>query len=272
MKKIEFNDKMSPQIMGILNLTPDSFYDGGLYKDQKKALDKVGLMLQEGANIIDMGAYSSRPNAVHISEKEEELRLLPILIQIVREFPSATISVDTFRSEIAKKSIEEGAHIINDISGGNMDEKMFKTVAALRVPYILMHMQGNPQNMQHQPEYENVTLEVKHFFQDRLDQLNKIGVSDVILDVGFGFGKTLDQNYKLLKNLSLFTDLKKPLLVGLSRKSMLYKVLESKPENVLHATGVAHAIALLNGASVLRVHDVKEAVEVSKIIKQYQSL
>jgi len=272
MEKFEFKHMKSPQIMGILNLTPDSFYDGGSYKSHKEALDKVGLMLQDGANIIDIGAYSSRPNAVHISQKEEEQRLLPILALVSKTYPEAIISIDTFRSEIARKSIETGAHIINDISGGNMDKKMFETIAALKVPYILMHMKGTPKTMQIDPKYKNVTDEVMRFFLNKLAALNKLGIKDLILDVGFGFGKTLEQNYELLRNLKEFKDLKKPLLVGLSRKSMLYKALDTTPENALNATSVAHSIALLNGASILRVHDVKEAVEVLKIVKQYQGL
>lgn len=258
--------------MGILNLTPDSFYDGGFYENTSNIIDKVGSMLQEGASIIDLGAYSSRPNAKHISQKEEEDRLLPILKSIVKEYPNAVLSIDTFRSEIAKKSIIEGAHIINDISGGSLDKKMFKTIAKLRVPYVLMHMQGNPQTMQNNPSYKDVTSEVKFIFKTKLKELEQAGVKDVGLDVGFGFGKSIEQNYQLLRELGDFKELKKPLLVGLSRKSMLYKVLETTPKEALNATTVAHTLAVLNGANILRVHDVKEAVEVIKLINQYKKI
>ncbi len=262
-------DLKSPQIMGILNLTPDSFYDGGRYKNVREAVGKVAAMLHDGASIIDIGAYSSRPNAQHISETEETKRLLPVIDLIVKEHPEAILSVDTFRSEIAKKAIDRGAHMINDISGGSMDKNMFKTIAKLQVPYILMHMQGTPQNMQQNPKYRNVTEEVKHFFENKLLSLKEFGVEEVILDVGFGFGKTLEQNYELLRNLDTFKALKKPILVGISRKSMLYKVLDTTPEKALNATSIAHAMAILKGADILRVHDVKEAVEVLKICNQY---
>lgn len=260
---------MGPQVMGILNLTPDSFYDGGKYGSTKEILDKVDKMFQAGANTIDIGAYSSRPNAKHISEKEEAQRLGPVIKLIVKEYPKAVLSVDTFRSEIAKRVVDLGVHIINDISGGNMDKNMFHTIAELQVPYVLMHMQGNPQHMQDNPTYKNVTEEVKHFFQKKLAELENLGVNDVVLDVGFGFGKTIEQNYELLRNLKAFKSLNKPLLVGLSRKSMLYKVLETTPEKALNSTSIAHTIAMLNGADILRVHDVKEAVEVLKICNQY---
>jgi len=268
-KPFEFNSLKGPQVMGILNLTPDSFYDGGRYSSAKDILDKVREMLQEGASIIDVGAYSSRPNAKRISEKEEAQRLLPVIKLIVKEYPKAMLSVDTFRSGIAKKAVDIGAHIINDISGGNMDKNMFQTIAELQVPYVLMHMQGNPQNMQDNPTYRNVTEEVKNFFQKKLAELENLGINDVVLDVGFGFGKTIEQNYELLRNLKVFKTLNKPLLVGLSRKSMLYKLLETTPDFALNATSIAHTIALLNGANILRVHDVKEAVEVLKICNQY---
>jgi len=262
----------SPAIMGIVNLTPDSFYDGGSYQNTKSVLEQVEKYLTEGAAIIDMGAYSSRPGAKHITTDEEHQRLLPALQAVVKEFPQAIISIDTFRSTIAKEVISMGAHIINDISGGNLDNKMFETIAHLKVPYILMHMQGTPQNMQHNPTYTDVTTQVFDFFQKKAIELHKLGVNDVILDVGFGFGKSLTQNYELLKNLKRFKSLGKPLLVGVSRKSMLYSVIDKKPKEALNATTVAHTIALLNGANVLRVHDVAEAIEVLKIVKQYQTV
>lgn len=268
LSSFNFQDIKQPMVMGILNLTPDSFYDGGLYKDIPAILTKVEKMLQEGASVIDIGAYSSRPNATHIALEEEYKRLVPALKCIVKEYPKALISIDTFRSEIAKISVEEGAHIINDISGGNKDDAMFKTIAALNVPYILMHMQGTPQTMQKSPTYKNVTAEVLLFFKNKLKKLEEVGVKDVMLDVGFGFGKTIEQNYQLLQDLSVFKQLKKPLLVGVSRKSMLYKVLKTTPEEALNATTIAHTLAILNGANILRVHDVKEAVEVLTLMNQ----
>jgi len=271
MKNFNFHNLQEPIIMGILNLTPDSFYDGGSYHSELEVLKKVDIMLQEGASCIDIGAYSSRPDASHISEKEEIKRLLPTLKGIVKEFPKVVISIDTFRSEVAKRSIHEGASIINDISGGNMDDKMFHTIAELQVPYILMHMQGTPQTMQSKPDYTNVLTEVTSFFIKKIDALNKLGVKDIVLDVGFGFGKTIEQNYELLHNLKSFETFKKPILVGLSRKSMLYKALKIDPENALNATSVAHTIALLNGANILRVHDVKEAKEVITVMKYYNN-
>jgi dihydropteroate synthase len=270
MTHYDFKNLKTPQVMGILNLTPDSFYDGDSYKSHKEALHKVAEMLTDGANIIDIGAYSSKPNAVHISLEEEAKRLLPVVKEIAREFPSAILSIDTFRSKIAEKSVDLGAHIINDISGGNMDKDMFQTVARLQVPYILMHMQGTPKTMQQNPIYVNVTNEIKNYFKNKLTTLQKLGVNEVILDVGFGFGKTIDQNYKLLHDLGEFQEFEKPILVGLSRKSMLYKVLETTPDKALNATSIAHTMALLNGASILRVHDVKDAIEAIKIYKQYK--
>jgi len=257
--------------MAILNLTPDSFYDGGIYNNERQILNKVGSYLEEGADIIDIGAYSSRPNAVHISTEEELRRVLPILKKINQTFPKAILSVDTFRSEVARKSVDQGATMINDISGGNMDSKMFQTIAHLQVPYVLMHMLGTPQNMQDNPSYDKVSNQVFNFFKNKLAHLEQLGVNDVILDVGFGFGKTRKQNYKLLHDLRDFKTLQKPILVGLSRKSMLYKVLDCEPNQALNATSVAHTIAVLNGADILRVHDVKEAKEVVNIIKTYKS-
>ena len=271
MKNLDIQNLEQPILMGILNLTPDSFYDGGQYTNTRAILKRVGTMLKEGATIIDLGAYSSRPNAKHISLDEEQERLLPILKMVVKEYPKTILSIDTFRSEIAKNSILEGASIINDISGGMLDENMFQTIADLQVPYIVMHMQGTPQNMQQKPTYTDVILEIKQFFKEKVKKLNEIGVEKVILDVGFGFGKTLPQNYKLLRELESFKEFKKPLLVGLSRKSMLYKALQANPEKALNASSVAHTLALLNGAKILRVHDVKEAQEVITLLKYYNN-
>jgi dihydropteroate synthase len=261
-------DLKTPKVMGILNITPDSFFDGGKYKTDKDILLQTEKMLNNGATFIDVGAYSSRPNAKHITEQEELNRLLPVIELLVRNFENILISADTFRATIATKSIEAGACMINDISGGEMDKNMFKTIAKLQVPYILMHMKGTPQNMQTKPEYDDVVNEIYYYFSKKIKQLYDLKVNDVILDIGFGFGKTISHNYEILKKLHLFNDFKLPLLVGLSRKSMLYKLLEGNPENMLNATSVVNTIAILNGANILRVHDVKEAVETIKITNQ----
>ncbi len=261
-------DLSTPKVMGILNITPDSFYDGGKFNSDAKILNQVEKMLVEGATFIDIGAYSSRPNADHISEDEELKRLIPVLETIVNQFPQILISVDTFRSKVAKKSIEVGACMINDISGGTLDEHMFKTIGELKVPYILMHIQGNPQTMQSNPSYENVTREVLKYFSEKLLALKLEKVNDIILDVGFGFGKTLNHNYELLKNLAHFKTFDLPILTGVSRKSMLYNLLDSSAKEALNATSIANTIALLNGTSILRVHDIKEAVETIKIVEQ----
>ena len=261
-------DVSSPKVMGILNITPDSFYDGGKYKNEADILFQTEKMLNEGATFIDVGAYSSRPGAAHISEKEELKRILPVIDLLVKYFPEIIISVDTFRSEIAKKTIENGAAIINDISGGKMDEKMFQTVAELQVPYILMHMLGTPQNMQQNPVYEDVTKDIIRFFSEQIFKLHQLKMNDIIIDMGFGFGKTLQHNYEILSNLALFKNLDAPILIGVSRKSMLYKPLDITANEALNATTEANTIALLNGANILRVHDVKEAVEAIKIVNQ----
>lgn len=261
-------DLSVPKVMGILNITPDSFFDGGKYKSDLEFLSQTEKMLQEGATFIDIGAYSSRPGATHISLEEELQRSLPIVTRLVKEFPDIIISIDTFRSEVAQQTIAAGAAMINDISGGKMDSQMFATIAELQVPYILMHMQGIPQNMQQQPTYTDVTQEVISFFAEQLFQLRQLHIHDVIIDVGFGFGKTMSHNYELLQQLSLFKNLDVPILVGMSRKSMLYKLLGHTPQEALNATTVANTIALLNGAHILRVHDVKEAMEAVQIVAQ----
>jgi len=261
-------DLSSPKVMGILNITPDSFFDGGKYKNDTDILVHVKKMLVDGATFIDVGAYSSKPGAVKISEDQEIKRILPVIDLLIREFPDIIISVDTFRSKVAELSINAGAAIINDISGGNMDENMFKTVAKLQVPYIIMHMLGTPQNMQKNPIYSDITHELISFFSDKIFKLHQLKLNDIIIDVGFGFGKTIDHNFELLKNLSLFKNLDTPVLVGISRKSMLYKTLDISAQEALNATTSANTIALLNGANILRVHDVKEAVEVIKIVNK----
>ncbi len=254
--------------MGILNLTPDSFYDGGKYNSDKTILQQVEKMLTEGATFIDIGAYSSRPRATHISEEEELKRLLPILKIIVKQFPDALISIDTFRNKVAKESIAIGAAIINDISAGTLDKKMLQTIAQLQVPYIIMHMKGNPKTMQNKLEYDDLIKEIYFYFSKKISDLRALGVNDIIVDPGFGFSKTLNQNYELLQNLDFFQNLDVPVLSGTSRKSMLYKLLETTPDQSLNASTVANTISLLNGANILRVHDVKEAVEAVKIVQQ----
>ena len=264
-KLIDFS---TPRVMGILNITPDSFFDGGKYKNESDILHQTEKMLTEGATFIDVGAYSSRPGAAHISEEEELQRIVPVIELLVQNFSDIVISVDTFRSEVAKQTIKAGATIINDISGGTMDANMFATIAELQVPYIVMHMLGTPQNMQQNPQYKDVTQEVIKFFADQIHKLHQLKVNDVLIDVGFGFGKTIEHNYELLKKLALFKNLDTPILAGISRKSMLYQPLNITAKNALNATTSANTIALLNGANILRVHDVKEAAEAINIVQQ----
>ncbi|WP_438973537.1 dihydropteroate synthase [Polaribacter sp.] len=261
-------DLSIPRVMGVLNITPDSFFDGGKYKDEKSMLTQVEKMLKEGATFIDVGAYSSRPGAAHVTEAEELRRILPVVDVLLKEFPESILSIDTFRSSVAKETVQLGAAIINDISGGNMDSNMFATVAEVQVPYILMHMLGTPQNMQQNPVYKNVTQEIISFFADKIFKLHQLKVNDVLIDVGFGFGKTIAHSFEILKNLALFKSLEAPILAGVSRKSMLYKTLGISANEALNATTSANTIALLNGANILRVHDVKEAVEAIKIVQQ----
>lgn len=261
-------DLSKAQIMGVLNLTPDSFYDGGKNNSLGDALKKAEQLLSEGASMIDIGAYSSRPGAEHISEKMELNRMIPVLRAIVKEFPNALLSIDTFRSNIARAAIAEGAGIINDISAGSLDPEMFQTVADLKVPYILMHMKGKPQNMASHTDYKDVTLEVIQYFSERIQKLKKLGLNDFIVDPGFGFAKNLEQNYTLLGNLELLKTIGQPVLVALSRKSMIYNLLEIDAEHALNGTTAANTIALLKGANILRVHDVKAAVEAVKIVNQ----
>ena len=254
--------------MGILNLTPDSFYDGGLNNDPVMALNKAEMLLAESADILDLGAYSSRPGAEHISEQEELERLIPVIKAVAREFPDAVLSVDTFRSSVASAAINEGAHIVNDISAGEMDNAMFETVAALRVPYVLMHMKGTPQTMTGLTNYTDLTTEVCHYFASKIDQLKQLGVKDLIIDPGFGFAKTPEQSFELLKNLDFLKITGHPILAGLSRKSMIYKTLGTDAENALHGTIAANTIALMKGANILRVHDVKAAREAITIFEK----
>lgn len=261
-------DLSKPKIMGILNLTPDSFYDGGRNNNLHDALKKTEQILSEGADLIDIGAYSSRPGAEHISEDTESERLIPVLRAIVSEFPDAIISIDTFRSGIAGTAVNEGAAIINDISAGSMDKEMFQTIANLGVPYIMMHMKGTPQTMASQNDYEDITTEVCQYFAARIQKLRNLGVNDLIVDPGFGFAKNLEQNYELLANLEHLKTTGHPVLAALSRKSMIYKLLETDAEHALNGTTAANTIALIKGANILRVHDVKAAFEARKIVNQ----
>ena len=258
-------DLSSPKIMGILNVTPDSFYDGGVFSNEKKILHQVEKMILDGADIIDVGGYSSKPGAETIPLKEEEKRVIPIIKLINKTFDKTVISVDTFRSEIAEKSLSEGASIINDISGGDLDKNIYQIANKYRAPYIMMHMKGIPSNMQHNPKYENINYEIIKNLSLKIDSAEKKGVSDIVIDPGFGFGKTIQHNYQILNNIKLYTVLKKPILVGVSRKSMIYKLLESNPSEALNGTTSLNTIALINGANILRVHDVKEAKEVIKL-------
>ena len=264
-------DLTTPKVMGILNVTPDSFYDGGTLKNDQDILIKVENMLNEGALFIDVGAYSSRPNADHISEDEELTRIIPVLDLILKNFPKTLISIDTFRSKIAKHCIEAGASLINDISAGKMDSNMLKTIAELQVPYIMMHMKGTPQTMQKQSNYDNLLKEILFYFSERIAVAKKLGIIDIIADPGFGFSKTVEQNYQLLNKLEHFKMLELPLLVGISRKSMIYKILENSPDEALNGSTILNTIALQKGASILRVHDVKEAIECIKLTSQLNS-
>ncbi len=261
----------SPAVMGILNISHDSFYDGGNFSTEKAMLNQFEKMVKEGAAIIDIGAVSTRPGADEIVKEEELARFLKALRWIKPKFPETIISVDTYRSSIAEAAINEGAHIINDISGGTFDNQMFETVGRLRVPYIMMHIKGTPKNMQVNPVYTNVIEEIDAFFKKQLTKLEKSGKStNIILDPGFGFGKTVDHNYEILRHLNLFKESGFPLLAGISRKSMINKVLHKKPDEALNGTTVLNTLALLNGANILRVHDVKEAMEVVKLVEFYK--
>ena len=265
-------DLTEPQVMGILNVTPDSFYAGSRTETEKEIIERLHQMTNEGASIIDMGAYSSRPNAEHITAEEEMNRLRTGLSLVQKYQPEAVVSVDTFRADVAKMCVEEyGVAIINDISAGNMDASMFRTVAQLGVPYIIMHMQGTPQNMQTNPHYDNLLKEVFLYFAERVQKLRDLGVKDIIIDPGFGFGKTLEHNYELMNHLDEFRIFELPLLVGISRKSMIYKLLGTTPEEALNGTTVLNTLALMKGANILRVHDVKAAKEAITLVEKMKS-
>jgi len=257
-------------VMAILNITPDSFYDGGRNTTESSWLNKVEVAINEGAEIIDIGAISTRPGASEVDEKEELTRLIPAIKSIIKKFPECIISVDTYRSTVAKAVISEGALMINDISGGNFDPLIFDMVAKENIPYIAMHILGTPRNMQVNPIYTDVTKEVISFLEKQTDEAMKVGVKQIIWDPGFGFGKTIEHNYTLMNNLAAFKASGYPLLVGISRKSMIYKLLNTSPTEALNGTTVLNTIALLNGADILRVHDVKEAVEAVKIVAEFK--
>ena len=267
--KGQLMDLSQPKVMGILNVTPDSFYAQSRLQTEKEIILRLQEMENEGASIMDIGAYSSRPNAQHISIEEEMERLRNCLTLVNKECPNAIVSIDTFRADIAKMCVEEyGAAMINDISAGNMDKQMFATIAQLEVPYIIMHMQGTPQDMQSAPHYDNLLKEVFYFFSEKISKLRDLGVKDIILDPGFGFGKTLEHNYQLMNHLEEFSTFELPLLVGISRKSMIYKLLGTSPEEALNGTTALNTISLLKGANILRVHDVKAAVEAVNIVEK----
>jgi len=265
-------DLSKPVVMGIINVTPDSFFDGGKYKTEKKVLKRAEEILEQGGTIIDIGAISTKPGSEGISTKDEIERLLPAVKAVKKEFPNAFVSIDTYRSWVALKVIEDcGPCIVNDVTGGNFDENMFDTVGKLGVPYILMHMLGNPLKMQDKPEYGDIIRDISMFFTDCVKRLTKAGVKDVIIDPGFGFGKTLEHNYELLNRLDSFKVFQLPLLVGVSRKSMIFKLLGTKPEEALNGTSVVNTLALMGGADILRVHDVREAVEAIRIMDMIRS-
>ena len=262
-------DLSEPQVMGILNVTPDSFYAGSRSETEKDITRRLHQIIDEGASIIDIGGYSSRPNAEHISMDEEMNRLRNGLEIIRKHSPNAIVSVDTFRADVAKMCVEEfGVAIINDISAGQMDKEMFSTIARLGVPYIIMHMKGTPQDMQVSPQYDHFLKEIFYYFSEKVQELRDLGVKDIIIDPGFGFGKTLEHNYELMNHLEEFSLFELPLLVGVSRKSMIYKLLGTTPEEALNGSTALHTIALLKGANILRVHDVREAVETTKIVQK----
>ena len=262
-------DLSSPKVMGVLNLTPDSFYDGNKFDNEKKILNQVEKMLNDGATFIDIGAYSSRPGATHISEDEEKSRIIGTVDLLISKFPDAILSIDTFRSSIADECLHAGASIINDITASEYDSEILKIAHKHNAPYVMMHMRGMPQDMMKQNKYDNLIKDILYYFSKKIEAARIVKVNDIIIDPGFGFSKNIDQNYDILKNLGLLKSLDSPILVGLSRKSMIYKLLKTTPELALNGTTSLNTIALLNGAKILRVHDVKEAMECIKITNQF---
>ena len=261
-------DLSTPKIMGILNITPNSFYDGGKYSLENNAISQVEKMLKEGATFIDIGAYSSKPNAEFISQEEELIRIIPVVKSILKEFPEALLSIDTFRSSVAQECLNNGAALINDISAGSLDEKMMEVISKYNVPYIMMHLRGTPQTMQSQTNYEHLINEMITYFSDKVNKARSLGINDLIIDPGFGFAKTTDQNYEILSNLELFKVLELPILAGVSRKSMIYKPLEVTANDALNGTTVLNTISITKGANIIRVHDVKEALECIKLCEK----
>ena len=265
----ELLDFSTPLVMGILNVTPDSFYSGSRKQSEEEIVSRVCQILEEGGKIVDIGGQSTTPTSTLIPAKEELKRLEPTLRLVRKEFPNTILSIDTFYSEVARPAVEKyGVNIINDISGGQIDDNMFETVARLNVPYILMHMRGTPQTMQQHTRYDNFIQDILYYFSEKLSKLNLLGVNDIIIDPGFGFSKTTDQNYQLMAYLKYFNIFDVPILVGISRKSMIYKLLECTPQESLNGTSALNTFALLSGANILRVHDVKEAVECVKIVEK----
>jgi dihydropteroate synthase len=260
-------DLSTPKVMGVMNLTPDSFYDGGKLTSKKEILLQANKMLKEGATFLDLGAYSSRPGAQFVSEKEEMHRLLPVIKILLDEFPEILLSIDTFRSNVANESIYAGASLINDISAGTLDDHMFKIIAQHQVPYVMMHMRGTPETMMQNTDYRDLTKEVIYYFSERIAKARSFGINDLIVDPGFGFSKTLDQNYELFNDLELFRHLNVPLLIGISRKSMIQKKIKTTAADSLNGTTALHAIAIQKGVSILRVHDVKEAFETINLLQ-----
>ncbi|MBW3520213.1 dihydropteroate synthase [Flavobacterium sp. NKUCC04_CG] len=260
-------DISTPKVMGILNTTPNSFFDGGKYRTDLDFLNQAEKMLMDGATFIDIGAYSSKPNAEWVSEEQETQRLLPVINLILKEFPQTIISVDTFRSKVAESAVDNGAALINDISAGYLDSKMLEVIGRLNVPYIMMHMRGTPNTMVTLTDYKDIVAEMNFYFSERVASARRFGIKDIILDPGYGFAKTTEQNFEVLKNQQLFSLLGLPLLVGVSRKSMIYKLLEIGPEDALNGTSVLHAVALTKKTNILRVHDVKEAVQTIQLMQ-----
>ena len=266
--KGELIDLSTPKIMGILNITPNSFFDGGQYKTDSAFLGHAEQMIKDGADFIDMGAYSSKPSAEFVTEQEEIERIVPIVELLQKEFPKTHLSIDTFRAGVARATVEVGASIINDIAAGHLDEQMLPTIGELQVPYIMMHMRGNPQTMQSMTDYTDLVKEVNVYFSERIAKAREYKINDLILDPGFGFAKTLEQNYELMGKMELLSSFELPILVGISRKSMIYKLFDITPQEALNGTTVLNTVALQKGAHILRVHDVKEAVQTREIVKQ----
>lgn len=264
-------DLSIPKVMGILNVTPNSFFDGGKYNNEKELLLQVEKMLIEGADFIDLGGYSSKPNAEFVSEEEEMSRIVPVVEIILKKFPQTLLSIDTFRAEVAANCIQNGAALINDISSGNLDVKMLETIAHYKVPYIMMHMRGTPNTMQQHTEYHDITKEILFYFSEKVEKARSLGITDLIIDPGFGFSKTLDQNYELMQKLDVFSILKLPILAGVSRKSMIYNYLKINNQQALNGTTVLNTVALTKGVQILRVHDVKEAFECVSLFQKIKN-